>query len=157
MKPLIGIIGAGTCNARVYDLAREAGAQAANNGYGIVCGGLGGVMEAAALGCRENGGLTVGIIPHEEAAHANEFIDIVIPSGMGIMRNLLVVRSAAGIIAIDGKYGTLSEIAFALQLAKPIVGIGTWDISEHIVAVANAEQAVVKLLELIEADSALKS
>ncbi len=156
MKQLIGIIGAGTCDKRIYALARETGAAVAKNGFGLVCGGLSGVMEGAARGCKENGGLTIGIIPQENADFANAFIDIVIPTGMGIMRNLLVVRSAAGLIAIDGKFGTLSEIAFALQLGKPVVGLQTWDISEQIINVKNAEQAVATVMELIEADSILK-
>ena len=149
MKQLIGIIGAGQCDSRIYTLALETGAAVAKMGYGIVCGGLGGVMEAAAKGCKESGGLTVGIIPQEEADAANSYMDIVIPSGMGIMRNLLVVRSAVGLIAIDGKFGTLSEIAFALQLGKPIIGLETWDISEQIVVAKNPEQAVDKLLKMI--------
>ncbi len=149
MKRLIGIIGAGRCDNRIYTLARETGAAAAKSGYGIVCGGLGGVMEGAARGCKENGGLTVGIIPQEKSNFANEFIDIIIPTGMGIMRNLLVVRSAVGLIAIDGKYGTLSEIAFTLQLEKPIVGLQTWDVSEEIVTAENAAQAVDKLIKMI--------
>ena len=149
MKQLIGIIGAGQCDNHIYTLARETGSAVAQSGYGMVCGGLGGVMEAAARGCKENGGLTVGIIPQKKAGFANEFIDIVIPTGMGIMRNLLVVRSAAGLIAIDGKYGTLSEIAFALQLGKPLVGLETWDISEQIETAENPVQAVDKLVKMI--------
>jgi len=149
MKQLIGIIGAGQCDNRIYTLARETGAAVAKSGYGIVCGGLGGVMEGAARGCQENGGLTVGIIPQDETDAANPYIDIVIPSGMGIMRNLLVVRSAEGLIAIDGKFGTLSEIAFALQLGKPLVGLGTWDISEQISVAENPIQAVDKLIKMI--------
>ena len=149
MRSLIGIIGAGQCDSRIYELARETGGLVAKNGYGVVCGGLGGVMEAAARGCKENGGLTVGIIPQEKADAANPFIDIVIPSGLGIMRNLLVVRSAEGLIAIDGKYGTLSEIAFALQLKKPVIGLETWNISEQIVTTENPLQAVASLLKMI--------
>ncbi len=150
MKQLIGIIGAGECNSRIYALARETGALVAKNGFGIVCGGLGGVMEGAARGCKENGGLSIGIIPQEKAEFANEFIDIVIPTGMGIMRNMLVVSSAVGLIAIDGKYGTLSEIAFALQLGKPVVGLQTWDVSDKIVTVENPVQAVETLIKMFQ-------
>ncbi len=145
MKHFIGVIGAGHCDTKTYEIAYLTGAEIAKNKFGMVCGGLGGVMEAAARGCKENGGLTLGIIPDADAGQANEYIDIVIPTGMGIMRNLLIVRSAAGIIAINGKYGTLSEIAFALQLDKPLIGLQTWDVSDKIMT-ADSPQKAVKLL-----------
>ncbi len=147
--PLLGVIGANQCDALVRDTAFHVGKQIALRGYGMVCGGLGGVMEAAAEGCRSNGGLTVGIIPQDEPEHANPFISIVIPTGMGIMRNLLVVRSAAGLVAVDGKYGTLSELAFALQLGKPVVGVGTWNVSEDVQQFDDPVTAVNYLIDLL--------
>ena len=148
-KPLIGVIGAGDCNQAIYETARQVGEEIAAHGLGLVCGGLGGVMEAAAKGCRQKGGLTVGILPQETPEPANPYLDIVIPTGMGIMRNLLVVRAAVGLIAVGGRFGTLSELAFALQLGKPVVGLHTWDISEEIIKAESAQQAVKELLSCI--------
>jgi hypothetical protein len=143
---LIGVIGARDCDPETRQKAYEVGKLAAEKGYGVVSGGLGGVMEAASEGCQTHGGLTVGIIPQETDNYGNPFLSIVIPTGMGIMRNLLVVRAARGIVAVNGRYGTLSEIAYALQLEKPTVGINTWDISEEIKNFNNAESAVTHLL-----------
>jgi len=94
----------------------------------LVCGGLGGVMEAACRGAKDGGGTTVGILPGTERAAANAFVDVAIPTGLGEARNALVVRAADALIAIGGAYGTLSEIAFALKAGKPVVGLGTWDV-----------------------------
>jgi uncharacterized protein (TIGR00725 family) len=94
----------------------------------VVCGGLGGVMEAVCRGAREAGGTTIGILPGADRAAANPFVGVAIPSGLGEARNALVVRAADAVIAVGGGYGTLSEIALALKAGKPVVGIGTWDI-----------------------------
>lgn len=144
MKTMVAVIGAGQCDDQTGSLAYEVGKEIALRGYGLVCGGLGGVMEAACEGCRQQGGLTVGIIPQAEKEAANRFVDIVIPTGMGIARNMLVVRSAAGVIAVGGRYGTLSEIAFALQLGIPLVGINTWELGD-IIRAGSAQQALDKL------------
>lgn len=149
MQSMVGIIGGADISADIYSTAFEVGSEIARQGYLLVCGGMGGVMEAAAKGCKQAGGLTVGIIPAERREMANPFIDIVIPTGMGIMRNLLVVRSAVGLIAIDGKYGTLSELAFALQLDVPVVGLGTWDVSDRIIPANSPTEAVQKLISEI--------
>ncbi|HID40135.1 MAG TPA: TIGR00725 family protein [Calditrichaeota bacterium] len=149
MKELIGVIGAGTCNQNIYLTAYEVGKEIGKRGYGLICGGMGGVMEASAKGCQENGGLTIGIIPHKNKEEANPYLDIVIPTGMGIMRNLLIVRSAAVLIAIDGRYGTLSEIAFALQIGKPVIGLQTWEVSTEIIDASDAIDAVQKATERV--------
>ncbi|MGD9899539.1 MAG: TIGR00725 family protein [Calditrichaceae bacterium] len=149
MKSLIAVIGAGQCDDRIYSKAYDVGRHIAEKKFGLICGGLGGVMEAAAKGCRDAGGITVGIIPQEDGSAANPYIDIVIPTGMSIMRNLLIIRAAAGIVAVDGKYGTLSEIAYALQLKKPIVGLDTWDVSETIIKAQSAEEAVFTIVGII--------
>lgn len=151
MKRLIGVIGARECPTESLKLAYQVGREIARHGFGLVCGGMKGVMEESARGCKEEGGLTVGIIPGDDFSQANPYIDIVIPTGMGIMRNLLVVRAASGLIAIDGKYGTLSEIAYALQLQKPLVGLNTWDVCAEFIKVQTAEEALQKLLKQMKA------
>ncbi len=129
--------------------AEEAGRLIAQKGANLVCGGLGGVMEAASRGAKSEGGLTVGILPHNDSKEANQFIDIPIATGLGIGRNIIIARSADALIAIGGEYGTLSEIAFALQMNKPVVGIKTWDI-KGIISADNAAEAVSKVFELLE-------
>jgi hypothetical protein len=148
MKKLIGVIGARECPESSLKLAYEVGQEIAKYGYGLVSGGMMGTMELASRGCREAGGLTVGIIPGDDPTLANPYLDVIIPTGMGIMRNLLVVRAAVGLIAIDGKYGTLSEIAYALQVGKPIVGLNTWDVSKDVIKVNTAPEAVQTIIKL---------
>ena len=107
-------------------------------------------MEAAAEGAKSEGGLTLGILPGENAADANRFIDLPLPTGLGPFRNMLLVRACEAVIAIHGQYGTLSEIAFALRLGIPVVGLQTWELSQQgkldpgIVVAAQAEEAVEK-------------
>lgn len=123
---IIAVIGAGRCNKRQYAIARSVGQLIASQGAMLISGGLGGVMEAASRGAKEAGGLTIGILPSARRADANAYIDIIIPSGLGEARNLLIVNSAQAVIAIGGGYGTLSEIAFALKSNTPLIGINTW-------------------------------
>ena len=125
-KLRIGVLGPGAASAEVLTLAEEVGAEIGRRGAILVCGGLGGVMEAAARGARQAGGLTVGIVPGADAQEANEFIDVPVVTGMGEARNTLVVRSSNVVIAVAGSYGTLSEIALALKMSVPVVGLGTW-------------------------------
>jgi uncharacterized protein (TIGR00725 family) len=122
----IAVIGAGDAPASVEVVAEEVGAALAQRGAVLVCGGLMGVMGAACRGAKLAGGTTVGILPGADPAAANPWVDVVIPTGLGEARNTLVVRSAAVVIAVDGEYGTLSEVAFALRLGTPVIGIGTW-------------------------------
>jgi uncharacterized protein (TIGR00725 family) len=111
----------------------------------LVCGGLGGVMEAACTGAKGGGGTTIGILPGTDRAAANPFVDFAIPTGLGEARNALVVRAADALIAIGGGYGTLSEIAFALKAGKPVVGLGTWEI-EGVEIVESPAAAVESVL-----------
>lgn len=127
-KRLIGVIGTGTCDGSLADTAFETGRLIALHGYGLVNGGLGGVMEASARGCRSEGGLTVGILPGLEVSAANAFMEILIPTGLGDIRNLMIVRASAALIAVGGEYGTLSEIALGLKAGKSVIGLNTWDI-----------------------------
>jgi uncharacterized protein (TIGR00725 family) len=111
----------------------------------LVCGGLGGVMEAACRGAKDGAGTTVGILPGTDRGEANEFVDVAIPTGLGEARNALVVRAADALIAVGGGYGTLSEIALALKAGKRIVGLGSWDI-EGVERVDTPEAAVEAVL-----------
>ena len=131
-RPLsIGIIGGAQATEETLALAAETGALIAGNGARLICGGLGGVMEAASRGAAEKGGMVVGILPGESACDANEFVSFALPTGMGIGRNLLVVRGADALIAFPGSYGTLSEIALALNLGKGVVYLpGAWNLSK---------------------------
>jgi uncharacterized protein (TIGR00725 family) len=111
----------------------------------LICGGLGGVMEAACRGAKQTGGTTVGILPGDDRSAANPYVDIVIPTGLGEARNAVVVRSADALIAIGGAYGTLSEIAFALKAGKLVVGLGTWEV-EGVLAADSPAAAVETVL-----------
>jgi hypothetical protein len=142
------VIGSGDCSPKTKRLAEEVGREIARRGATLICGGLGGVMEAAAKGAKLAGGLTVGIIPGANSEEANPYIDVVVVTGMSYARNIIVVRSSDALIAIEGRYGTLSEIAYALQLRKPVVGLNTWEISEEIVASSSPVEAVEKAIDL---------
>ena len=124
----------------------------AERGVVLVCGGLGGVMEAACRGAKEAGGTTVGILPGADRDEANSFVDVAIPTGMGEARNALVVRAADAVVAIGGDYGTLSEVALALKAGKPVVGIGTWEI-DGVVPAPDAAAAVEAVLTTQHLDS----
>lgn len=123
------VVGAGSCTDVEAGIAYEVGRGLAAHGFVVVTGGLGGVMEAACHGAREAGGTTVGLIPGADRSAANPYVDIALPTGLGEMRNALVVRSADVVIAIGGEHGTLSEIAFALKTGVPVVGVGTWELA----------------------------
>lgn len=127
-KFIVSVIGGHKCDDAIGALAEEVGAMIAARGAVLVCGGLGGVMEAACRGARRTGGTTIGIIPGEDREAANEFAEIVIPTGMGFSRNTIVAGSADMVVALPGSYGTLSEIAFALIGKKPVYGFGAWDV-----------------------------
>jgi uncharacterized protein (TIGR00725 family) len=127
MQPLyISIIGGGRCGAAEYALAEEVGRLVAREGATLVCGGLAGVMEAAARGAREAGGVTIGILPGHDRAPANLYLDHVLTTGMGHARNLAVVSSGDGVIAVGGGYGTLAEIGLAAKIGRPVVILGGW-------------------------------
>ncbi|GAB4491221.1 MAG: TIGR00725 family protein [Thermodesulfovibrionales bacterium] len=141
--PLIAVIGGRRASRPLLQEAEKAGRLIAAQGATLLCGGLGGIMEAASKGAAEEGGLTVGILPHDSGTSANPHISVAIATGMGIGRNVIIARSADAVIAIGGAYGTLSEIAFALQLEKPVIGIRTWDI-KGVEAAQGAEDAVAR-------------
>lgn len=149
MKDLIGVIGAGDCSSEIYKQAEELGQLLGGYGYTIICGGLGGVMEAVCKGAKTSNGTTIGILPGNDNSGANSYVDIPIATGIGIGRNIIIVRTASIIIAVDGMYGTLSELAFALQLNKPVIGLNSWDVSDNILQVKTPKEAVLKVKELL--------
>lgn len=128
MKLHIGVLGPNTTTEAEYALGIEVGRCIAEAGATLFCGGLGGMMRAAAEGAKAAGGLTVGILPGSDKSDANEFIDLAIPTGLGAYRNAVLVNACDAVIAIHGAYGTLSEIAFALRLGVPVVGLHTWEV-----------------------------
>ena len=148
-KLQISVIGAGECSPETASLAYDVGKHIALNNCVLLCGGLGGVMENAAKGAKENGGQTIGILPGFDISDANPYIDIAIPTGISHARNIVVVRSGMACIAVEGSYGTLSEIAIALKLGKPVIGLNTWDVSSDIIKSLSPEDAVNKALKLI--------
>ena len=139
---IIGVIGGNTCTPEIEKAAEEVGRLIAQRGGIVICGGLGGVMEAAAKGAKEAGGTTIGVLPGANPDDANKYIDIPIPTGIGYARNVIIVNASQAVIAVDGKYGTLSEIAFCLQLSIPVVSLFSWNIDESIITADNPEQAV---------------
>ena len=130
--PTVAIVGGGTCSSEEAALA-EAGAT-------LICGGMGGVMAAACRGAKSAGGLTIGVLPGYSATDANPHVDVPIVTGMGEARNVIIVRTAMAVIAVRGEFGTLSEIAFALKLGRPVIGLGTWEVAKE----GQPAQAIVK-------------
>lgn len=124
----LAVVGAASCSEEASVLARQVGREIAQRGAVLVCGGRGGVMEAACEGAKEAGGLTVGILPGGDRREANRFVDIPIATGLGEARNAIVVCTADAVIALSGGYGTLSEIGLALKIGRPVVGLGTWEL-----------------------------
>jgi uncharacterized protein (TIGR00725 family) len=140
----VGVIGGSESSEEVCALAREVGREVARRGHVLVCGGLGGVMEAAARGAREEGGLTIGVLPTGSRADANPYIDVAIATDMGHARNAIIANTSDALIAVGGSYGTLSEISFGLKLGKKVVSLKSWDFDPSIVVVSRAAEAVAK-------------
>ena len=153
----IAVLGPHDCSESERVLGIAVGAEIARRGAVLICGGLGGMMEAAARGAHKQGGLTVGILPGDRADGANAFITLPLPTGLGAIRNAVIVRASDAVIAIRGGYGTLSEIAFALRLGVPVVGLKTWSVAkdgqtdEGIHTVETPEEAVALALCLASA------
>jgi uncharacterized protein (TIGR00725 family) len=137
----VAVAGPGRAGAAETELAESVGSAIAARGAVLVCGGLGGVMEAACRGAAGSGGTTVGILPGLDRAQANPHVQVAIPTGLGEVRNALVVRAADALIAIAGEWGTLSEIALAMKTGKPVVGLGTWELARAGRPVEKIEQA----------------
>ncbi len=150
VRKQIGVIGAGACGSEVRALAERVGREIAKRGAVLLCGGLGGVMEATAYGAKQEGGITLGILPGALREEANLWIDIAIVSGMGHARNALIAQSSDALIAVSGEYGTLSEIALGLKMGKPVVMVEPgWKI-EGVHRAKSPEEAVELAFRLIE-------
>jgi uncharacterized protein (TIGR00725 family) len=153
-KIIIAVIGAREPSPEEAGLAEEVGKEIARQGTVLICGGLGGVMEAACRGAESEGGITIGVLPGDDPDAANPHVQIPIATGIGYARNVVVVRSAKAVIAIGGSYGTLSEIAYALAANTPVIGLNTWSISrdgkqdDSINYVQSPSEAVKKALAL---------
>ncbi|AUG46127.1 TIGR00725 family protein [Haloarcula taiwanensis] len=143
----VSVIGGSTVTDEQYQQAREVGRQLGEHGHDIVCGGLTGVMEAACHGASEAGGHTIGILPSERRAAANDYVETAIATGLGNARNVLVVMNGAAVVAVDGGPGTLSELGHALDMGRPVAGLGTHrldggDAIEHVDTPAEAVEYV---------------
>jgi uncharacterized protein (TIGR00725 family) len=155
MSMQIAVVGGSEASPDVLANAEATGRGLASAGATLVCGGLGGVMAAACRGAKLAGGLTIGILPGTDRSAANRWVDVVIATGLGEARNSLVVSSSSAVIAIDGEYGTLSEIALALRADIPVIGLGTWSLThpngaadDGIVRAPNPIDAVATAIEL---------
>lgn len=155
MKPkYISVIGGGRCGPTEYALAEDVGRLVAQEGATLVCGGLGGVMEAAARGAKEAGGATIGILPGHDRTNANPYLDQALTTGMGHARNLAVVSSGDAVIAVGGGYGTLSEIGLAAKIGRPVVILGGWrlqneEYSHGVWYAASAQEAMALVREAL--------
>ena len=153
-KKFIAVIGGSEPSAEETHLAEAVGRELAKQGAILVCGGLGGVMEAACRGASSEGGITIGILPGDSRQAANPYVQIPIATGIGYARNAAVVKSAQAVIAVGGSYGTLSEISHALQSGIPVIGLNTWSLSRNaqqdksIILAQNAVEAVNTALNL---------
>ena len=154
-KKLIAVIGGSQCSEEEAQTAEEVGRELARREVVLVCGGLGGIMEAACRGASAEGGITVGILPGENRQTANPYVQIPIVTGIGYARNVAVVKSAEAVIAIGGSYGTLSEIAHALQSGIPVIGLNTWSLAKNgqpdnsVIIAQNPTEAVNRALSLV--------
>ncbi len=154
-KKFIAVIGGSQCSSEEAELAEEVGRELAKHGAILICGGLGGVMEAACKGASSQGGVTIGILPGERHQAANPYVQIPIVTNLGEARNIIVIKSAQAVIAIGGSYGTLSEIGHALRSGIPVIGLNTWSLSRNgqldnsIISAQNPAEAVKKALGLI--------
>ena len=146
----VGVIGAGSCDNAVYDLAWNLGLEIGKRKWVLVCGGLGGVMEGAAKGALEAGGMTIGILPGLDKESANSFIQIPLPTGLGDARNLLIVHISDVLVSIAGEYGTLSEIALTLKAKKPVIGLETWEGIRGVQYVSDYQSAIKTVQKFLD-------
>jgi uncharacterized protein (TIGR00725 family) len=153
--PYVAVIGASNATDWELETAQRLGTLLAEAGAVLVCGGLGGVMDAAARGCAEAGGVSIGILPGDGRTLASPHLSVAIATGFGEARNAIVARSADAVIAVGGEFGTLSEIALALKMGTPVIGLGTWELGrddldrDPIVRAGTPEDALAELRRLV--------
>ncbi len=145
--PRIGVIGGAACSQSQAEAAYRVGSLIAQSRGILICGGMGGVMEAACRGAWDHGGITVGILPGSSVREGNDFLTVPLATGMGYARNVLVVLSSQALIAVGGKYGTLSELAYAAQFGVPVFGLSTWKLRLPMKHVRSPAEAVRLALE----------
>lgn len=153
MKKVIGVIGSGHSSPRGEALAEQVGRSLAQRDVVLVCGGLGGIMEAASRGCAEAGGEVLGILPGDSVLSANPYVTIPVVTAMGHARNIIIAHTAHALIAIEGEYGTLSEIAIGLKLGKPVVQLGSSLNIQKTLKAETAEQAVDMIFNFLDGGS----
>lgn len=146
----IGVIGGREASPKILEMAEVVGGEIARRGAVLVCGGMGGVMEAACKGAKHAGGTTVGILPVSSPGEANPHVDIAVATGMGIARNAVIIHSCDGVIAVGGKYGTLSEVAVALHDGVPVVSLESWHVDDGILAAKTPAEAVDLLFKQLD-------
>jgi uncharacterized protein (TIGR00725 family) len=146
--PYVAVVGPGEASSQELWLAEEIGAGLASLGAVVVTGGLGGVMEAACRGARSRCGRTLGILPGEDREAANGWVEIAVATGLGELRNGLVVRASDALVAVGGGHGTLSEVAFALKVGRPVIGLGTWAV-HGVDEVSTAGEAVDRIARVL--------
>lgn len=145
----VGVIGAARPSARGLEMARRVGELLAAEGAVVVCGGLGGIMEAACEGAARGGGVTIGILPGNAAADANRFVTLPIVTNMGHARNVIIAQTAEVLIAIEGEFGTLSEIAIGLKCGRRVIGLGSWNDVPGVESAADPESAVALAMTIL--------
>ena len=145
----VSVVGSGTASGELYEAARRVGRLVAERGGTLICGGRSGVMEAAARGATEAGGVAIGVLPDEDRRQANAFLAFSIATGTGHARNLAVVCSGDVVIAVGGGYGTLSEIGLALKVGRPVVALRSWELGEHLSVASTPEEAVERAFDLL--------
>ena len=150
MKTIIAVCGSSTVDREAYDRAFEVGLHIALNGCMLVCGGLGGVMEASCSGAKKENGLTIGILPTKNGRDANRYVDIPIVTGMGHARNVIIVQTADSVIALPGGAGTHSEIALSLKTSTPVVALDAWEHLSGLEFASSPEEAVSKAVKSAE-------
>jgi uncharacterized protein (TIGR00725 family) len=148
-KKQIAVIGGREVSQKILEKAETVGRLIAEQGAVLLCGGMGGVMEAACRGAQSVGGVTVGILPTASRQDANPFVEIAIPTNMGVARNAIIIQAADAAIAVGGSYGTLSEMAYARHNGIPLVSVDSWPVDETVPKISDPEKAVVWIFEQI--------
>jgi uncharacterized protein (TIGR00725 family) len=153
--PYVAVIGASNATEWELSAAERVGRLLADAGCVLVCGGLGGVMDVAARGAAAGGGISIGILPGDDRVDASRHLTVAIASGFGEARNAIVARSSDAVVAVGGEFGTLSEIALALKMGKPVIGVGTWELgrddlaTDPIVRAETPEEALAELRRVL--------